>query len=247
MQTFIFDTYELMALKAAEFIAGTVEKKGDSLLCFAAGDTPTGIFRCLANMQKQGRVDFGQSSFIGLDEWVGLNRQEEGGCMNYMYAHLFEPLGIEDSNIVFFDAASGDLQQECVKVDEYVRKHGPIDLMLLGIGMNGHLGLNEPGVPEDLHSHIVDLDPVTKTVAQKYFKNGRSLEKGITLGIRDIMEAKCVVLIVSGAKKAEIMKEIMEGGITNALPASLVKNHGNALLFMDRDAASLLDNPGDIV
>lgn len=118
-----------------------------------------------------------------------------------------------------------------------------MDLMFLGLGMNGHLGLNEPGVDVNLYSHVVDLHPVTARVVQKYFREEIKLEKGITLGLRQIMAAKMVILAVSGGQKAEIVRKVVHGEIINAVPGSFLQRHENCHLFLDREAAKLLNQP----
>lgn len=240
MEIRIFNDYDELSRETAKFISEYIKRKDDSLLCFPAGDSPAGTFRYLIEAAREGTVDFDNVRFVGLDEWVGLSRKDEGSCTNFMFDNLFVPLHIDPSRIQFFDACAADLSAECGRIDRYIFNQGAINLMLVGVGMNGHIGLNEPGVSPELYSHLVDLDPVTKTVGQKYFKRPTPLEKGITLGMKHLMEADMAILIVSGSKKAEIAKKLVEIDPSPAVPASLVKNHKNAYLFLDKAAAALL-------
>lgn len=240
MKILTFSDYDEASRKTAEFIVDFVNNKPDALLSFPAGHTSLGTFKYLAGYAAQGKADFNRCTFVGLDEWVGLGKNDEGSCEGFMYKNLFKPLNINPKNIVFFDANADDLGQECQRMDSFIRKNEAIDLMLLGAGMNGHLGLNEPGISPDLHSHVTELDPLTKVVGQKYFEKPVKLEKGITLGLKTIMETRTVVLQITGSNKAEIARKIVNGGITTDVPASILKNHSNAYLFLDSDAASLL-------
>lgn len=241
MNITICDNYDEMSIETAKFIINYLKNRQNPLVCFAAGDTPVSTYKCLVESARRGLVEFKGIKFVGLDEWVGMSEKDEGSCRNFLNKTLFEPLFINRSNIIFFDACSEDLEGECRKVDDYIRQNGPIDLMLIGIGVNGHIGLNEPGTPFDSCSHVVELTSLTKRVAQKYFNEKKELDKGITLGMKHVMEANCVILIASGTKKARIIKEAVEGNITNDIPASLLQLHKNCYLFLDKEAASMLN------
>ena len=234
--------YSEMSEKTADFILDFVHKKPDALLCFPAGHTSLGTFRLLADYSRKGLADFSKCRFVGLDEWLGLDKDDENNCRSFMYHHLFIPLEIDPARIEFFDVAAENLELECRRIDEYIFKNGPVDLMLLGIGMNGHLGLNEPGTSPELYSHVTELDTVTKTVGQKYFDRPVKLERGITLGLKHIMQSRTVILQASERKKAGIVKKAIEGPITPDIPASVLRRHSNAFMFMDQEAAALLDN-----
>jgi glucosamine-6-phosphate isomerase len=240
MQINIYKDYDEMSREAAEFIIRFVRTKPDALLCFPAGESPAGTFKYLVQASYEGKVDFSRCRFVGLDEWVGFDENDKGSCKYFMYKNLFEPLSIKQSNIVFFDACSKDLKTECTRVDGFIALNGPIDLMLVGVGMNGHIALNEPGISFDLYSHVVDLDPVTMTVAQKYFDQETKLEKGISLGLRHLNEAGTAVLIANGRKKAGILKNALIGKVSNQVPASILQLHKNSFIFLDKDAAAEL-------
>ena len=172
-------------------------------------------------------------NFIGLDEWLGMNGNDEGSCRYHLNNQLFHPLDVDEKNIAFFDGRAIDPEEECKRIDDSIKKHNGIDLAIVGLGMNGHVGMNEPGTSASLHSHVAEIDPITQQVGQKYFKEKKEISGGLTLGIANLMEAKNVMLIVSGEKKAEILKKVLEEEISNKLPASLLRNHPNFTVFAD--------------
>ncbi|WP_339182478.1 glucosamine-6-phosphate deaminase [Oceanobacillus sp. FSL W7-1293] len=236
-----FLTTKLMAEAAGKNIIEIVKKKPDSLLCFAGGDTPLMTLNYLVEAANQGKVDFGTCSFVSLDEWVGLDKETNGSCKQTLFDHFFDRIpNIDDSQICFFDGLAIDMDAECKRVDHFVAKHEGIDFMLLGIGMNGHVGFNEPGVRMDTYCHVIDLDPVTKKVSVKYFDEEVNVTRGISLGIQHITEAAEVMLMANGEKKADIVELTINTEPTADIPSTLVKNSKNAVLYIDDAAASKL-------
>jgi glucosamine-6-phosphate isomerase len=240
MQLTIYPDYDALSYAAALEIIEAVRTKPDSVLCFATGDTPKLCYEHLLKLAASGRTDFSKALFVGLDEWVGIPPHNEGSCHHFLVHRVFKPLGISPANILLFDGMSDDLANECKLMDAVIAKKGGIDLMLVGIGMNGHIGFNEPGVPANLYSHVVELDEITRAVGQKYFQQSTPLKNGITLGLRYFMEAKKVALLASGQKKADIIHNALEVDSDGAIPASIIRRHSNGLVLIDEDAASLL-------
>lgn len=232
--------YDELSAATADLIARQIQHKPDSLLCFPSGDTPTGTFTILVNHSKEGKISFSQCHFIGLDEWVGMDRNDKGSCQYYMYTQFFEPAKIPPSRITFFDAKATDLLSECKRVDQMIFDRGPLDLVIVGVGLNGHIGLNEPGTAFDTYCHISQLEETTKKVGQKYFSASTPLKSGITVGLKHIIEARCVVVIASGEKKAGIIKKIITGPVTEQVPGSILQHHQNAVFVLDEAAASQL-------
>lgn len=230
------DNTELSA-KSAEMIAEIIAEKPDGLLCFPAGETSIGTFEHLIRMSKEGKVSFMKSFIVGLDEWVGLGKMKSENCYSFLKKHFFDQIEYSVENFCFFNGESGDLKAELKKTESFIHEHGPIDMILLGAGMNGHLGLNEPGTSFDLYSHIVELDNTTKTVGQKYFSGNVSLTRGITLGIKHILEAKTAILQLSGSRKAPVAARLLKEEVSTGFPASAMKLHPNSYLLMDREAA----------
>jgi len=240
MTNVVFENYADLSAGTAKQIAGIVNEKPDALLCFPAGETSIGTFDELIRLNRIGKLSFRNCRIVGLDEWLDLGKMRNENCFSFLKRHLFDHIDYSPGNLCFFDGESGKPKQECNKTDNFIRKYGPVDMVLLGIGMNGHLGLNEPGTPFDLYSHIIDLDEVTKRVGQKYFSQSVSIERGITIGIRHIMEARTVILQISGKKKAEVVSRLINSEVIESFPASALKSHSDSFLLLDREAARLL-------
>lgn len=237
MKVQILKDYNEMSRAAAETIIKQVNNKPDSLICLAGGSTPIGTLKLLVEAAQAGEVDFHRADFVGLDEWVGLDKTEAGSCFETLSTHFFSPLQIDQSQIHFFNAKRSDLTAEITRIDQFIFSRDSIDIMLLGLGLNAHLGFNEPGVSFDNDSHVIDLDQVTATVGQKYFTEQKTLTQGITLGIRHIMNAKTVILIANGTHKAEAVYNMVKGDVTNQVPASILQRHANCYVFLDQTAA----------
>jgi glucosamine-6-phosphate deaminase len=235
-----YKNYDEMSRIAADLVIQQVKNKPESLLCFPSGDSPAGVFKCLIADAIEGKVDFTQCYFVGLDEWVGMGKDDEGSCTNFLYGHFFTPMGIKPERVMFFDAHATDLDAACKAMDNFIKAHGPLDIMLVGIGMNGHIGLNEPGTDFNLYAHHAPLAPVTISVGQKYFKQQTQLHEGITLGLKYLQEAKTPVLIASGIKKAGIIAQALRGEVSNHLPASIFQMLPAAVVILDAGAASEL-------
>lgn len=240
MKKIIYKDYNELSVSTAEMIADIIKRKPDALLCFPAGETSVGTFEQLVKMNRKGRISFSKSRIVGLDEWAGIGEMKSENCYSFLKRHLFDHIDYEPGNMCFFDGESSDLSGECDRTDAFIKKFGPIDMMLLGMGMNGHLGLNEPGTSFDLYSHIVELDDTTKVVGKKYFSEAVELSRGISLGIKYVMESSLVILQLNGKRKAEGAKRLIETEVTESFPASALKQHKNAILLMDSEAASLL-------
>lgn len=240
MEQIVYDDYSELSVKTAEQIAGIISKKPDALLCFPAGETSVGTFHHLIELNRAGKISFKQSNIVGLDEWLNIGEMQKENCLSFLKKHLFDHIDYSPGNFCFFDGESADPFHECTKTDLFIKKHGPIDMILLGVGMNGHLGLNEPGTSFDLYSHVVGLDELTKIVGKKYFSGDVKLTSGISLGLKYIMEARTVILQLNGAKKAEVARRLIDSEISPAFPASIVKSHPNAFLLLDKEASKFL-------
>jgi glucosamine-6-phosphate isomerase len=236
----IYKDYHQLSDAAAVEIIELVKQKPDAVLCLASGETPRLTCRLLTEKVRQQKVDMSQCTFIGLDEWVGIPPSNEGSCRYFFHHELLGPLNFLESQVHLFDGISSNLEEECVKMDSVIFERGVIDLMIVGIGMNGHIGFNEPGVSFNNYSHVINLDETTITVGQKYFKEGAILKQGITLGLKHLQDAKKVLLLANGIKKAEVIKKKVEGEVTTNFPASIMQTHSNGFVMIDEEAASLL-------
>lgn len=239
----VFKDYEKMSIAAAEAVISRIRHKPDRFICLPSGDTPTRMLQLLVDAARDGKVSFRDCHFVGLDEWVGMDRSDAGSCQHYLYTHFLDPAGIGDSRITFFNAKAPDLERECAHIHDVILKRGPVDIMVLGVGLNGHLGLNEPGTAFSTTSHVTDLHSTTRVVAGKYFSSPKQLTRGVTLGIKDILDAKTVLLLASGPKKAGIAEAIVKGPIATSIPASVLQRHNDCTFYLDDAAAEKLFDP----
>ncbi|WP_183565576.1 6-phosphogluconolactonase [Mucilaginibacter sp. SP1R1] len=245
MQIHRYKSYDELSQAAASLVVQQVQNKPHSLICLPSGESPTAMFRYLIKYAEEGKVDFSHTHFVGLDEWVGMDKNNAGSCSHYLSEHFFSELDLSPTQVRFFDATVNDLDRECQKMNDYIARCGGLDMMIVGIGMNGHIGLNEPGASFNSYAHHSALAPVTIEVAQKYFKQQTHLTKGITLGLGHLAEAGTAVLIASGIKKAGIIARALDGPVTTDVPASIFKNLPNAQVFLDDDAANELTKHQD--
>ena len=240
MEVRIYPDYHTLSAEAANKITELVKNKPAAVLCLAAGDTPRVAYSLVSEKASADKVDFSRCTFVGLDEWVGIPPSNQGSCQYFLQTNLFAPLNIHASQTHLFDALSADLVAECRKMDHIIRKKGGIDLMLVGVGMNGHIGFNEPGVEINLYSHVIPLDQTTQTVGQKYFSRSTKLQKGITLGLQHLLDSTNAIMMASGTKKAAIIRKALEESITTRVPASIIRQHKGGMVMLDQEAASLL-------
>ncbi len=238
MKIEILDDHETLSQQAAGRIVGQVRAQPASVICCASGDTPRRMCRIVADEIARQHVDFGRVALIGLDEWLGIDPSNEGSCHYFFRNEVLHPWKLREDQIHLFDAFAHDPLVECRKMDQLIRERGGLDLMIVGIGMNGHIGFNEPGQPFDLYSHVADLDKTTRSVGQKYFKEKTVLTQGITLGLQHLLEAKEVILMASGSAKVDVVARALTGPVTEQMPASVLRRHANATVMLDKEAAA---------
>lgn len=240
MHIVVCKDYEEMSRRAAEIVAEQIKKHPDGLISFPGGDTPLGMVHVFADMVNEGKVDISRTHYVSLDEWVGLSNEDEGSCGLFNQQNLLSRLQHPFAGTHIINGAAEDIESERVALNDYISQYGPLDVSVLGIGMNGHLGFNENGVDFDLDAHIIPLSETTLKVMTKYFGEKFHPTQGISQGIRQIMAAKTVILIANGAHKAEILKKAVHGPVTNEVPASVLQNHPNCYVVADEAAAALL-------
>ncbi|HEU4607607.1 MAG TPA: glucosamine-6-phosphate deaminase [Chitinophagaceae bacterium] len=240
MQIMLAADYSRMSAMAADLAAQQLKNVARPLICVAAGTSPAGFYKALLALQQTGGVSMQHWSYVSLDEWLSVPGSEKGSSRNMMDEALFIPGRIQPRQIKFFDGLAAHPEEECAAMEAYIEQHGGIDMAILGLGMNGHVGLNEPGVDPALSTHVCKLSESTRRVAQKYFTHEKQLDKGITLGIASLMKARMLLLIVSGVHKAGILQQALEGPVTKQVPASLLRDHPALYVVADAAAASLL-------
>ena len=238
-----FRNYQELSEFAASDIANSIKTKPSLVLCLASGETPKLTVDLLVKKIQEERIDHSRITFIGLDEWVGLPPSNTGSCHYFFQNKLIVPLQLTASQYFLFDALADDLKNECKKMDKFINEKNGIDIMLVGIGMNGHIGFNEPGASFSNLSHVIELDEITKSVGQKYFTEKMELDQGITIGFKHLLNAKKVFLMANGSKKAEVIKKTVDGPVTENFPASIMQQHENGVILVDDEAASLLSKP----
>lgn len=243
MKVFIADTSETMSKQVADDVVTIMRSRQQPLVCVASGASPAGLYKEIVERVSRKELDISTWLFVGLDEWVGMNGSDEGSCRYHLNQELFHPLQVGQDKICFFDGRAGDLEGECERVEDFISKHGGIDVAILGLGMNGHIGMNEPGTSVSARSHVTQLDSITKQIGQKYFKKQQKLTEGVTLGIATLMEARHLVLIVNGKHKAAITRKMIEDDISEVLPATLLRRHQSFEIFLDEGASAEMIQP----
>jgi len=240
MECRIFDDYNDLSDAAAELILGIVERKPEAVLCFATGNSPVGTYKALAGMAKERGTDFSQCFCFGLDEWLGVPPEKSGSCHYLLFDQVFRPLGIKEEQTHLFNGMTTDVTTECRIMNGEIEHVGGIDCMLVGIGLNGHIGFNEPGVDMESGAHEQELHESTLASGQLYFNEPTAIAKGITLGMGQVMNARTLLILANGKSKAEIIHKACEGPVTNDVPASYMQKHRHAVLMIDKEAAAAL-------
>ena len=228
------ENYTELSRVCADRVADVLRAKPDALLCFAAGSTSVGMFNALRRMQRDGLTDLRRARFVALDEWLDLADESEN-CAAFMRRSFYDPLGIAPERIRWFDIHNPDRARMLADMDAFLAAQGPIDCMVLGIGMNGHVGLNEPGTSWDCGALVAELDETTASVGQKYFSQGMRLTRGVTLGMRHIFAARTVILQASGVHKRGIVRQLLACEPSVALPASALRLMPDAWFVYDTE------------
>lgn len=236
MTTNIFPDYETLSRATADLLANYISQKPKSLVCIASGHTPVGVFQYLIKDVQAGKLDISECTFLSLDEWVGIDPKDSGSCLSMLKRDFFDLLDIPAKQTEFFDVQVDDLQKECDRINSLIEKNGGIDIMLVGVGTNGHIGMNEPGTSFTSYAHIGDLAEETKTVGQKYFSKQTNLSKGMTLGLKHLQEARLPIVMANGEKKAAIMGRAFSQHPTEQIPVTIVQLIKQGFVMLDGEA-----------
>lgn len=231
----VMATAEALAERAAEVILSTVRARPEALLCLPTGATPVPTYARLAEHGRRERGVFSAIRILQLDEWGGLPVGHQATGRAFMEAQVVGPWGLRTEQLTSFLSAPPDGAAECLRIKRWLDENGPIDLCVLGLGANGHLGLNEPGPELTAHAHVATLSQSTRQHTMLTGCDTAGLY-GLTLGIADILHAKQVLLLVSGAHKAAPLRELREKAITTRLPASFLRLHAHAKILCDAAA-----------
>jgi len=240
MEMIIFDTQQELDSYAAELFVGIVKEKPDAVLGLATGSTPIGIYDKIVELHKQTNVSFKDVTTFNLDEYVGIKPDNDQSYAYYMKQHLFSHIDIPENQIHLPNGMASDVELESNAYDAMLEAR-PVDIQLLGLGHNGHIGFNEPDVNLSGGTHVVKLKEETREANARFFDSMDEVpEYAITMGVGSILKANTIVLAVRGADKAEIVKEALTGPITTNVPASLLQTHARVIVLLDREAGRML-------
>lgn len=231
--------YADMSRKAANIISAQVIMKPDCVLGLATGSTPIGLYQQLVAWYEKGDLDFSEVRTVNLDEYKGLSRENDQSYYYFMHHNLFDHVNLPAENSHLPNGMEPDSDRECRRYSELIRSMGGVDLQLLGIGHNGHIGFNEPGDAFDNDVHCVNLTQSTIEANKRFFASADDVPKqAYTMGIKTIMQAKKILIVASGEDKADIVRDAFFGPIIPKVPASVLQLHNDVTLVADEAALS---------
>ena len=233
--------YKDMSRKAANIISAQVIMKPDCVLGLATGSTPIGTYAQLVEWFKKGDLDFSEVTTVNLDEYRGLPRENDQSYYYFMHDNLFKHVNIDLAKTHLPDGTEADAGKACNDYNNIIHSVGGIDLQLLGLGHNGHIGFNEPGTTFETETHCVDLTEKTIEANKRFFASADDVPKqAYTMGIKTIMQARKILLVVSGKEKAQILHDAFFGPVTPEVPASILQLHSDVCVVADEEALSLI-------
>ena len=236
-KVFVYDDYEGLSQKAYEVMEEVV-KQGKVTLGLATGSSPVGLYKRLVEAHKNG-LSFKDVQSFNLDEYVGLSKDHDQSYYHFMFEHLFKHVDFNLDN-VHLPKGEGSLEEVAAEYEAMLSQN-PQDLQLLGIGSNGHIGFNEPGTSFDSTVHVIRLKEETRQDNARFFSTIDEVPHfAITMGIKDILRAKKILLVASGKNKAMAIKEMLEGKIREEVPCTILQNHPDVIVVLDKEAASLI-------
>lgn len=241
MRVMIFDDYESLSIEAAAIVAARVGESPGLVLGLATGSTPLGMYRELINLSAAGKVDFSRVTTFNLDEYYPISRDNSQSYYCYMMENFWEPAGIPLEQVHIPDGSASDVDEVCKNYETGIERKGGIDLQILGIGDNGHIGFNEPGDTLSAATHLVQLTPETIEANSRFFNRAEDVPRmALTMGMGTILKAREILLLASGGKKASAIKETLMGGISTRVPASLLQLHSynRVTILLDKAAAA---------
>lgn len=239
--------YAEMSERAASIVSDKVRKSPSIVLGLATGGTPEGMYANLVKDYQQNKTSYQQVTTFNLDEYVGLDGSHPNSYRFYMNEHLFNQININKENTFVPRGNTANNEAECLAYEALIESQGGIDLQVLGIGGNGHIGFNEPGTSFLTTTHIVSLTESTKAANARYFSRVEEVpEQAITMGINTIMNSKEILLLISGESKHDALRKLLEGEVSEAFPASILQNHPSVTIIADEAAVGELNRQGDV-
>lgn len=241
MKLIIEKDYESMSKRAAQIVAAQITLKADSNLGLATGGTPLAMYEKLSEMYQEDKLDFSKVTTFNLDEYCGLSAENTQSYHYYMENNFFKKINIKAENTHIPDGAAEDLKKECRDYEKLIKNSEGIDLQILGIGSNAHIGFNEPAAELNAVTEVVDLTEETIKANSRYFEDEEEVpKKAVSMGIATILKADKIVLLASGKNKAEAIKKTINSKISTEVPSSLLQTHSDLTIVIDKEAASLL-------
>lgn len=241
MRIIIEEDYQAMSKKAALLVASQVNLKPDSVLGLATGETPLGLYQELIEMYRAGEIDFSEVKTFNLDEYYRLPHDNPRSYHYYMQDNLFKNINIKSENTHIPDGMAGDVYRECSDYEEKIKRCAGIDLQVLGIGANGHVGFNEPGECLNVNTDLVELTEETIKANSRFFDSSEEVpRKAISAGMATILKARRIILLASGESKAEAIQDTVSGYVSTQTPSSFLQTHPETTLIIDEAAAKLI-------
>ncbi len=233
--------YSDVSNQTAQFLAAQVRLKPDCVLGLATGGSPVGTYAKLVELYRQGTLDFSKARTVNLDEYVGLAPDHPQSYAYYMRTHLFDHVNLAPGSTFLPDGLARDGEAECARYDALLQSLGGTDMQLLGLGNNGHIGFNEPGDAFCLPTHRVALTESTVSANARFFASREEVPRwAYTMGIGGILSARKIVMVVTGAAKAQAVRDVFFGPVTPKVPGSVLQLHKDVILIADREALSLI-------
>lgn len=241
MNIYTFRDEEQFVQTGANLISSLLHTNPRAKLGLATGSTPVGLYAKLIEMNRQGLVSFAQTTTYNLDEYVGLPENHPESYRTFMNEKFFNHVDIQIERTHVPNGNAADPEAECLNYDKMLEELGPVDLQLLGLGHNGHIGFNEPGEALSGGTHVVELQEKTRNANARFFPTLDDVPThAITMGVATILKARQILLLVRGEDKAEIVHRALKGPITTECPASLLQCHPNVVVLLDQGAGRLL-------
>ena len=241
MKTIICKDYDEMSAQATQLVAAQIKAKPDSVLGFATGNSPVGMYQNLAKLNQAGEIDFSKITTFNLDEYYPIKRDNDQSYWYFMWKNLFDHVNIKKENVNVPNGEAADPDAECAAYDAKIERCGGIDLQVLGIGRNGHIGFNEPEEKLYVPTHVTGLTQSTIDANSVYFDDVADMPRqALTMGLGVIMKAKKIVMVINGKNKAEAVRAMYSGRVGTDCPGCMCQLHPDVTIIMDQDAASLL-------
>ncbi len=241
MRIVVKENYECLSRDVADMIARAISEKPDIVLGLATGSTPLGCYRELIRMHREEGLDFSKVTIFNLDEYLKLPPDHPQSYSYFMRENLLNHINFNQENFHIPEGMPENVEEFCRKYEEKIKKAGGIDLQILGIGSDGHIGFNEPGTSFDFRTHLTELAESTIKDNSRFFERESEVPRyAITMGVQTILEARRILLLASGENKALVCKKFIEGPITPETPASILQKHKNTVVFLDKKAANMV-------